>query len=70
MEPYRISKVDIGWIVEKLEFKYNFLGFHFCKVYRPYVKTFGLNECWGHKTKDHAIMNLIEQIKKDTYGIW
>jgi hypothetical protein len=70
MEIFRITKVDIGWIVERLEFKYNFLGLHFCQVWKPYVKTSGMDECWGHSTKDFAIMNLIDQVKKDTYGIW
>ena len=67
---YRISKVDKGWIVEKLVFKYNFLGLHFWMVWRPYVKTSGMDCFWHHETKDFAIMNLIDQVKHDTYGIW
>ena len=67
---YRISKVDVGWIVERLEFKYKFLGLHFCQVWKPYVKTYGIDECWGHSEKKYAIMNLLDQVKKDTYGIW
>ena len=67
---YRITKVDIGWIVERLEFKYKFLGLHFCKVWMPYVKTSGMDECWGHSEKKYAIMNLKNEIEKDTYGIW
>ena len=59
----------MGLIVERLEFKYKFLGFHFWQVWRPYVKTSGMDECWGHSSKDYAIMNLIDQVKKDTYGI-
>jgi hypothetical protein len=67
---YRISKVDIGWIVERIEFKYNFFGLHFWKVWRPYVKVSGMNDCFGHSEKKYAIMNLIEEVKKETYGIW
>jgi hypothetical protein len=70
MEMFRITKVDIGWIVEKLDFKYQFLGLHFYQVWRPYVKTLGLNIEWGHLTKEYAIMNLLDQVKKDTYGIY
>ena len=67
---YRISKVDKGWIVEHLTFKYNFLGIHFCKVWRPFVTAAGLNSFWYHSTKEFAEMNLIKEVKSQTYGIW
>jgi hypothetical protein len=67
---YRIFKVDKGWIVERLEFKYKFLGIHFCQIWRPYVKTSGMDDCWAHSEKKFAVMNLLEQVKKDTYGLY
>lgn len=67
---YKVSKTDKGWIVEKLTFKYNFLGIHFWEVWRPYVKTSGIDEVWYHATKDFAIMNLISEVKNDTQNIW
>lgn len=67
---FRITKIDKGWIVEHLVFKYSFLGLHFWKVWRPYVKTSGMDYCWHHKTKQFAEDNLFDQVKYDTYGIW
>ena len=67
---YRITKVYKGWIVERLEFKYNFFGLHFFKVWKPYVKTFGIDDFWYHSTKEYAIMGLKDQVENDTYGIW
>lgn len=67
---YRISKVDKGWIVERLEFKYSFLGLHFYKVWRPYVKVSGIDEFWYHSEKKYALMNLLNEIQKETYGLW
>ena len=67
---YRIISTDKGWVVEHLTFKYSFLGLHFCRVWRPYVKVTGLDQEWAHQKKKYAIMNFIHEIRKDTYGIW
>ena len=60
---FRVSQTELGWIVEKQAFKYCFLGLHFWKVWRPFVKTSGMDSCWYHSDKKYALMNLHSEIK-------
>jgi hypothetical protein len=53
---FRISKIDRGWIVEELVFKYKFLGIHFWQVWRPLLDSY-------FKTKDLAFNCFQEKIK-------
>jgi hypothetical protein len=66
---FRIVKLDKGWIVEKQVFKYCFLGLHFYKVWRPFVKSTGLDSAWYHQNQDYALMNLQDEIKKQLITI-
>jgi len=64
---YRVCKVDKGWIVERLEFRYKILGLHFWQVWRPYIKARGSDDYCYHKTKEAAISSLLEQVKKEIF---
>ena len=62
---YRMCKVDKGWITEKLVFKYNFLGLHFYKVWRPFVTYYGGDDFWYSPTKELAFMSFQDKIKNE-----
>lgn len=62
---YRILKKPRGWIIEHQVFKYSFFGLHFWKVWRPFVKSSGLDCAWHSKTKEWAIEHLLLEIKQD-----
>ncbi|WP_299129363.1 hypothetical protein [uncultured Winogradskyella sp.] len=66
---FRIVKKPRGWIVERQVFKYNFLGLHFWKVWRPFVKTSGMDCAWHHADQDYALMNLYHEINKQLITI-
>lgn len=65
-----LNRQKQGVIVEKLEFKYNFLGLHFCKVWKPYITSAGLDCCWHHSSKYWAICNLVRKVQEETGGVW
>jgi hypothetical protein len=56
---FRIVKKEKGFIVEKQEKKFGIT------YWVPYVKSSGLDCAWHHSTYGYALMNLIDQVKKD-----
>lgn len=58
---YRIKETEKGWTVERREFKYNVLGLHFCKVWRPYVKSAGQETTWGQRPE--SLRNILYNYK-------
>jgi hypothetical protein len=59
---FKISENEFGWIVEIKAFKYNLFGLHFCPVWKPFVKTSGLDFCWNHSSIQFAKLSLVDTI--------
>ena len=51
------------FIVEILIYKWTFRGLK--KEWKPYIKVSGMNEVWHHSSYDFAMLNLLDQIKRD-----
>jgi hypothetical protein len=64
MELFRIVKKPKGYIVEVCVSKWYFFGLK--KVWKPYVKSAGLDCAWHHSTYDFALKNLLQQVKNET----
>ena len=63
MSNFRIKETEQGWIVEVLTYKWTLFGLK--KVWKPFIKTSGLNSAWHHSQYKFALMNLIDKIKED-----
>jgi hypothetical protein len=62
---FRIRKVKEGWISEVRVFKYSFLGLHFWRVWRPFVKVGGLNSAWVAATETWAMDHLKLEVERE-----
>jgi hypothetical protein len=60
---FRIRKTDKGYLVEKRIAKWSLLGLKYKWI--PFVKSTGLECAWIHSKYEYAIMNLIDEIKKE-----
>jgi len=60
---FRIVKKEKGYIVEVQQIKWSLFGLR--KKWVPFVKSFGLDCAWHHSTYDYALMNLLDEIKKN-----
>lgn len=58
---YRIIEKSKGWIVEIQVCKWTFFGIR--KVWKPFVKTLGMDCVWHHSSRKYAEMNLQTEIK-------
>lgn len=61
MELFRIRKLPKGYIVEVKTPKWSLFGIKY--VWKPYVKSAGLDCAWHHKSYGHAFNNLISEVK-------
>jgi len=60
----RIRKVKHEmFIVEKENYKWTLFGLK--KEWKPYITVSGIDEVWHHSTYEYAIMNLVDQVKKE-----
>jgi len=62
---FRIIKKQKGFIVEKEIAYWTLFGLKYKWI--PYIKSAGLDCAWHHKTYEFAMMNLIDEVKKETY---
>lgn len=60
---FRILKKTRGYIVEVEVSKWTLFGLK--KVWRPYVKSSGLNCAWHHKSHEKALESLHYQVLSD-----
>jgi hypothetical protein len=60
----RIRKQARGYVVEYLDIKWSLFGLK--KKWKPFVKSAGLDCAWHHSTYDFAMMNLLNEVKKQT----
>ena len=60
---FRITETSKGFIVENKIVKWSLFGLK--TKWIPFVKSTGLECAWHHKTYDYAMINLLQQIKKD-----
>ena len=58
---YRIVKKPRGYIVEVKTYKWTLFGLK--TVWKPFVKTSGMDCAWHHKTHQYAMDNLISEVK-------
>lgn len=63
MELFRIKKVAKGYIVEVKTPKWTLFGIKY--IWKPYVKTSGMDCAWHHSSYDFALSNMLKQIKSD-----
>lgn len=61
---FRIIKEKRGYIVQVEEVKWTFFGLK--RTWQPFVKSAGLDCAWHHKNFDFAMMNLLDEVKKQT----
>jgi hypothetical protein len=61
---FRIRKQPKGYIVEYLNVKWSLFGLK--KEWKPFVLTSGLDCAWHHSNYDFAMINLLDQVKKET----
>lgn len=61
---FRIKETPKGWIVEVQVNKWTLFGNK--KVWKPFVKTSGMDSAWHHSKMNFAFMNFEEEIKKQT----
>lgn len=69
---FRIIKIDRSYIVEVQVSRWTLFGLK--KEWKPYVKPFGMNCAWHHKTYEAALINFqdhaISDIESNTeFGI-
>ena len=62
---FRIKKKPKGFIVEKEIAIWSLFGLKYKWI--PYIKSSGLDCAWHHSTYDFAMINLLDEIKKETY---
>lgn len=60
---FRIVKNARGYIVEVQVSKWTLFGLK--KVWKPYVKSSGLNCAWHHKSYEMAVMNFKSEVLAD-----
>ena len=58
---YRILKKPRGYIVEVKTYKWTLFGLK--TVWKPFVKTSGMDCAWHHKTYNLAMYNLHNDVK-------
>jgi len=61
---FRILKEKKGYIVQVEQVSWTLFGLK--KRWIPFVKSAGLDCAWHHKTFDFAMMNLLDEVKKQT----
>ncbi len=61
---FRIIKKPKGYIVEYLDIKWSLFGLK--KQWKPFVKTSGLDCAWHHSKFEYAMMNLLNEVEKQT----
>ena len=61
---FRITETVDGWVVEVETSKWTLFGLK--KVWKPFVKTSGMDCAWNHSKMNFALMNLEHEIKKQT----
>ena len=62
---FRILKKPKGFIVEVEVVIWTLFGLK--KRWKPFVKSAGLDCAWHHKTYEFAMMNLLDEVKKQTF---
>lgn len=60
---FRISKKPKGWVVEVRTAKWTLFVIKY--VWKPYVKTSGMDCAWHHSSYDFALNNLLIEVKSD-----
>jgi hypothetical protein len=60
---FRILKKPRGYVVEELDIRWSILGL--IKIWKPYVKSSGLDCAWHHSSYEHAENNLIKQLQEE-----
>ena len=60
---FRIVKKSRGYIVEFQVSKWTLFGLK--KVWKPYVKSSGLDCAWHHSSYEFALHNLLREIKDE-----
>lgn len=60
---FRISKINNSYIVEVQVSKWTLFGLK--KVWKPYVKSSGLDCAWHHSSYEYAVMNFKSEVLKD-----
>ena len=64
---YRITEKPKGWVVEKQISIWSLFGIK--KKWTPFVKTSGMDCCWNHSSRKHALINLRSHIDKSDVKI-
>jgi hypothetical protein len=62
---FRIRKKPQGYIVEELDIRWSIFGF--IKIWKPYVKSAGLDCTWHHSSYEHTENNLIKQLQEELW---